>query len=106
MSTFDEAQHPRGQAGNPGQFVGKPDVAPTGELTYPEHSAEATAHAIDARVGGDGALGAFLCGLTRRAPDISDALPALTDPQVASVNRDFEAFASLMATKIRTAQES
>lgn len=32
MSSFDETQHPRGQAGNPGQFRGKNNDAPTDSL--------------------------------------------------------------------------
>ena len=34
MSTFDENQHPRGQAANAGQFRAKTDAAPDGALTY------------------------------------------------------------------------
>lgn len=63
------------------------------------------AHYIDDRVGGDGALGSFLSGVTRRSPEVGEKLPQLTDQQVASLNRDFEAFASLMAAKIRNPQE-
>jgi len=59
------------------------------------------AHYIDDRVRGDGALGAFLSGVARRSPEIGVSLAQLTDQQVASVNRDFEAFTSLMASKIR-----
>lgn len=33
MSTFDETLHPRGQAGNPGQFATKTNDAPGGELS-------------------------------------------------------------------------
>lgn len=33
MTPFDETLHPRGQAGNPGQFVGKTDAAPNRALT-------------------------------------------------------------------------
>lgn len=32
MSSFDETQHPRGQAGNSGQFRGKNNDAPDGSL--------------------------------------------------------------------------
>lgn len=63
------------------------------------------AHYIDDRAGGDGALGAFLSGVTRRSPEVAETLPHLTDQQVASLNRDFEAFASLMAAKLRNGRE-
>lgn len=32
MSSFDETKHPRGQAGNPGQFSSKNNDAPAGSL--------------------------------------------------------------------------
>ncbi|MBN9214826.1 MAG: hypothetical protein J0J04_08550 [Microbacterium sp.] len=35
MSTFDESLHPRGQAGNPGQFATKTNDAPAAELERP-----------------------------------------------------------------------
>lgn len=63
------------------------------------------AHYIDDRVHGDGALGAFLAGVTRRSPEVGAHLAGLNDQRVASINRDFESFASLMASKIRDAQE-
>lgn len=40
MSTFDESQHPRGQAANAGQFTAKVNDSPTGSLTTHEASAE------------------------------------------------------------------
>lgn len=33
MNSFDESQHPRGQAGNPGQFRSQENSAPDSELT-------------------------------------------------------------------------
>ncbi|MBN9214108.1 MAG: hypothetical protein J0J04_04705 [Microbacterium sp.] len=63
------------------------------------------AYHVDDRARSDGALGAFLSGVVRRSPETRDTLHRLTDAQVASLNRDFEAFASLMATKIKNAQE-
>lgn len=32
MSTFDESKHPRGQAGNAGQFTAKHNTRPSGDL--------------------------------------------------------------------------
>lgn len=80
---------------------------PAEPRALPERSenAPSQAHYIDARAHGDGALGSFLAGVARRAPGVGEKFDDLTDQQVASLNRDFEAFAALVATKIRNGQE-
>lgn len=41
MTTFDESLHPRGQAGNAGQFAMKTNDAPTGDLAVPVSAEQA-----------------------------------------------------------------
>lgn len=59
-----------------------------------------SADRVDASVGGDGSLGAFLTSVARRNAGVTALLDRLDDAQKASLNRDFEAFAALTAQKI------
>lgn len=66
-----------------------------------EHTSVASqAHYVDAMADGDGGLGDFLAAIGRRNPQAAAALNNVTDQQSQALARDFESFASLVATKI------
>lgn len=56
---------------------------------------------LDRRAGGDGGLGAFLHAVIRRHDGIDGALITMNGEQLASINRDFEAYAALVAKRLR-----